>query len=66
MSKIIRKKEVCELTGLSRSTIYDQISAGRFPRQVRLGVRSVGWRLEEIQAWIAARPIVASGATNEK
>lgn len=66
MSKIIRIKQVSELTGLARSTIYDLIDAGRFPRQVKLGARSVGWRIEDIEAWIAARPTVQKRKLAEK
>jgi hypothetical protein len=28
---------------------------GRFPRRVRWGVRTVRWRLAEVEAWLAAR-----------
>lgn len=40
--RIIRLSEVVEQTGLSRSTIYRQIEAGTFPRQIRIGVGAVG------------------------
>ena len=43
---------VISRVGLSRSTIYAWIAAGRFPRQVALGAGSVGWREAEIDAWI--------------
>jgi prophage regulatory protein len=43
-------------TGLSRSTIYDYIARGLFPRQRRLGPRRVGWLASEVRAWIANRP----------
>jgi prophage regulatory protein len=43
------------MTGLSRSTIYNWISLGGFPVQVKLGPRSVAWVKEEIEAWVSAR-----------
>lgn len=53
---VLRLKEVLELTGLSRSTIYAEIKAHRFPRQVNLtSRRCVGWSSEEVRAWIDAR-----------
>ena len=52
VSKILRLRSIIELTGLSRSTIYLQISQGNFPRQVSLGARAVGWRESDIQAWL--------------
>ena len=35
-SRIIRLPQVCSRTGLSRSTIYEHISRGRFPKQISL------------------------------
>lgn len=42
-------------TGLSissKSTVYRLVSAGQFPRPVKLGTRAVAWRSSEIDAWI--------------
>lgn len=41
--EIIRLPEVMRITGRSRSAIYSDICAGRFPSQVHIGRRSVGW-----------------------
>lgn len=54
-NRILRLPEVKTRTGLSRSTIYERIKAGTFPRHISLGVRSVGWLESEIDGWIAAR-----------
>jgi prophage regulatory protein len=53
--QILRLPAVLSLVGLSRSTLYEEIAAGRFPRQVRLTKRSVGWRSEEVAKWLADR-----------
>lgn len=53
--RIIRLPLVIERTGLSRSSIYEHISNGNFPKQVSLGPHSVGWVENEINAWIEAR-----------
>ncbi|WP_042150489.1 MULTISPECIES: AlpA family transcriptional regulator [unclassified Pseudoalteromonas] len=50
--KIIRSKEVQELTGLSRTTIWRLERTGKFPARVALTAGSIGWRLTEIQEWI--------------
>lgn len=55
MSKLIRLKEVIDRIGLSRTTIYDMMKDGRFPRQVILGQRSVAWHEDAINQWIASR-----------
>lgn len=52
---ILRRKQVEERTGLSRSTIYLRIQEGTFPRPINLGARAVGWLENEIESWLAAR-----------
>lgn len=53
--RILRLTEVKSQTGLSRSTIYQWIKDGEFPRQIRLGERAVGWLYAEVEAWIIRR-----------
>jgi prophage regulatory protein len=53
--RILRLPEVITKTGLSRSSIYTHVSEGIFPKQIRLGPRSVGWSECEINEWIAER-----------
>jgi prophage regulatory protein len=52
---ILRRKAVEARCGLSRSTLYDYIRAGRFPAPVRVGSRAVGWISFEVDAWLAAQ-----------
>lgn len=49
---ILRRPEVEKRCGLSRSTIYQLMTDGRFPRPVRLGKRAVGWRESDIAEWL--------------
>lgn len=49
--RLIRIKEVCELTAVSRSKIYSMISAGQFPKQQRKSHKVAVWRLSEVQRW---------------
>jgi len=51
---IVRLIEVRGETGLSRSTIYNRMKAGTFPAPVRLGARSVGWRVADVEAFLEA------------
>lgn len=53
--RIIRLSEVKAKTGLSRASIYIKISKNEFPRQIKLGIRMVGWLEDEIDAWIAEK-----------
>ena len=51
---ILPLPEVMRRTGLSRPTIYRHIGKGLFPRQVRRGAANVGWRSDEIDAYVSA------------
>ena len=49
---ILRLPQVMARTGLARSTIYQRISQGHFPKPVSLGGRAVGWIEEDIDQWL--------------
>jgi predicted DNA-binding transcriptional regulator AlpA len=49
---IAREAQRYELTGVPTSTWYDLQNAGLAPKPIRLGgPRSVGWLIEELEAW---------------
>lgn len=50
---LISINEVKRLTGLSRSGIYDLISRGLFPRQIKTNERRSAWIQEEIMGWVS-------------
>lgn len=52
---ILRRNQVIARTGLSRSTIYQKIKDGEFPKQISLGARAVGWTSISIDEWIDAQ-----------
>jgi prophage regulatory protein len=49
---ILRLPAVKSRTGLSRSTIYQRVADGTFPKPVSLGARAVGWIEAEIEEWL--------------
>jgi prophage regulatory protein len=53
--RILRLRQVLELTGFSRSTLYLYIQHQQFPAQVRLGPNMVGWVEDEVLDWIRGR-----------
>jgi prophage regulatory protein len=53
---ILRTSDVTRLSGLSRTTLWRLERQGTFPRRIRLGLNSVGWREEEVQNWVETRP----------
>ena len=52
---ILRRKEVEAVTGLGRSTIYELMAENKFPQQVPLHGRAVGWVSSQVQEWIQSR-----------
>jgi prophage regulatory protein len=56
-SKLVRIKTVVELTGLSKSYIYELSNKGIFPKSIQLvpGGTSVAWVQSEILQWIDSR-----------
>lgn len=52
-----RRTEVEQITGLSRSTIYDLMSKDAFPRPVRVTARAVRWPESKITEWLAQREV---------
>jgi prophage regulatory protein len=57
----LRIKGVERRTGLPKATIYAKVSAGEFPKPVKLGKRSSAWIDEEIDEWQAARIAARDG-----
>jgi predicted DNA-binding transcriptional regulator AlpA len=55
VDRIIRAKEVQDLTGLSRTTLWRMENREDFPRRVGLGGNLVGWRWSEVRQWIDER-----------
>jgi prophage regulatory protein len=53
--RILRLPQVCEVTGLCRSMIYQLEAERRFPRRIKIGVRAVGWLEQEVQEWLTQR-----------
>ena len=58
---ILRLKRMKEKTGISGSSIYNKLNPrskyydATFPRPIRLGASSVGWKESDVDAWIASR-----------
>ncbi|WP_367394985.1 helix-turn-helix transcriptional regulator [Cupriavidus sp. Agwp_2] len=54
-NRILRIKQVMEITGLAKPTIYLHMKQGTFPKQIKLGPKAAGWLASEIQTWINCR-----------
>jgi len=53
--RFLSLKEVKEITGFSRSSIYSYIQQSRFPKAILIGSRKVAWMKTEIDAWVAEK-----------
>jgi prophage regulatory protein len=53
--RLLKLPTVIDRTGLSRSRIYVEIAAGKFPLPVKIGERAIAFVEPEIDAWIDAR-----------
>lgn len=52
--RIQRLPAVLEATGLSRSTFYELMARGEFPRGRRIaGTKAVGWDSLEVEAFVS-------------
>lgn len=56
---MMRIEDVKQATGLPKSTLYDQMSKGQFPRPRKIGPRAVAWLSSEIETWLNSRPMAA-------
>ena len=52
MTRFISMRQLKDLVGLSKTTIYKRISSGAFPRAVPLGPKRVVFIEAEIEAWM--------------
>lgn len=60
---VLRLPQVCKMTGLSRSSVYQMEADRLFPNRVKIGARSVGWIESEVQSWL--RQKVESGRSRK-
>jgi prophage regulatory protein len=57
--RILRLPQVRIKTGRANATIWKDVSAGTMPPPIRIGVRAVGWRESELDAWIEALALMS-------
>jgi prophage regulatory protein len=53
--KLIGIRMVCELTSLSRATIYRLVVDERFPRALKISANRIAWREQAVLDWLASR-----------
>ena len=58
--RLLRRREVEEIAGLSRASIYRLMKDGGFPLSIRVSKTAVRWKESDIYAWIQSRPVTTS------
>ena len=55
LERLLKTAEVCEITGLSKTTIWCEVRAGRFPELSRFHLTAGGFPASEIVTWMSGR-----------
>ena len=55
--RLLRRRQVEEMTGLSRSSIYRLMRIQEFPVAVKVGPAAVRWKESDITGWLESRPL---------
>lgn len=53
VGRIIRLKDVIEMTGMSASTIRRQEDRCQFPKRVKITKHLIGWREADVKDWLS-------------
>ena len=56
MDRLLKMVDVRKITSLAKSTIYNLMDCGDFPRPLQVGAKAVRWRESEVAAWLESRP----------
>tara|TARA_Y100001938_G_C8043396_1_gene407455 strand:+ start:68 stop:277 length:210 start_codon:yes stop_codon:yes gene_type:complete len=62
--KILKCKDVLQITSLSTSTMYRMIQDNRFPAPIKLSTHAAGWIESEVYEWISEQ-MAKRGKTND-
>jgi predicted DNA-binding transcriptional regulator AlpA len=66
MDRVVRRKQLLELIGVSTVTQWRMEKAGLFPARFRLGKGLVGWHLTEVEEWLRNRDRVPAQVVERK
>jgi prophage regulatory protein len=54
-TRAVRLPEVIQISGRSKTMIYADVKAGRFPAGFLIGSRARAWLLSDVMAWLESR-----------
>lgn len=58
---LLRLPDVLAIFPVGRTTWYEGIKAGRYPKPLKIGPRATAWRIGDIEKLISDSPFVESG-----
>ena len=58
--EILRKPRVLAVIGMGNTWLHESVKRGEFPPPIKLGLKAVGWKRSDVEAWINARESKAS------
>ena len=50
--KLLKEKEVCNLMGFSKSTLWRLVGKNDFPKPIKFGQRMTRWNSYEVHLWM--------------
>lgn len=53
--KLLKRSDVIDLLGVSKSTLVRWVQAGRFPRPIYLSADTPRWAQDDVSDWLAKR-----------
>ena len=66
MKRLLKIKEVGELTGLSKMQIYRMEARGEFPPRREVSPGRVAWLSSEVEEWVESRPVLVSAQIDKR
>ena len=58
--RLLNAKEVSALLGVSRTTLHRLVSANKFPKPLRVGLRASRWRRSQVLEWMDFCPLATA------
>jgi prophage regulatory protein len=52
VERLLSFQTVCEMTTVSRTTIWRMVRAGAFPKPIKVSANRKAWRGAEVKAWL--------------
>lgn len=62
LNRIVRPKELSQLLGISKVTLWRMEKEGKLPARIKISDRAVGWTESSINEWIKNKTQLAEAS----